>query len=103
MIPRGDSHRLHGNPTELLKRIRVSATLAVLDQLQYFYDLRSRRILFDEQGGIVMEGIHAGEVEEFHKLMELTKVWLQPSVRVNFKGVKSGQSKQRRRSNGKRR
>lgn len=86
MIQRGESHFIYDRD-ELMRLIRKPITIKVLEQLQYLYDLRERRLLCQSQGGIEMEGMEMGEVSDYLELMKLVKAWLSQPVRVNFNGT----------------
>lgn len=77
---------------ELMQRIRRPSALQVLNQIQYLFDARERRLLCKHEGGIELGGMEAMETQEYLELMRLTKLWLQPIVRVDFKGVKRGKN-----------
>lgn len=106
MISRGESHVMY-NKTEVMQRLKRPSTIEVLEQLMYFYDSHIRRKDFesrkDEPGAAAMPGFYSGEMWELNRLIDLTRNWLQPVVRVNFKGVKNVESKSRSGANGKRR
>ena len=78
MINRGNHHVLYDD-VELMKLIRDPQTLAVLKQLQQYYEARCIRKSYDGMETIAsksVEGIKQLERDEFLKLVEETRIWL---------------------------
>lgn len=80
MIERGTSHVLRSEH-ELLKRIKHPSTLRLLDQLQWFYEVKKYSELFDHPENLV--NWHQAE---WAKAMELLRTWMQAPLTVNFTG-----------------
>lgn len=98
MILRGESHVIRDR-IELMKLIKKPLTVKILEQLQYLYDMRERRLLNQSYGGIEMEGMEMGEVNDYLELMRLVKIWMSQPVRVNFGGITNGKNKSRNNAN----
>jgi hypothetical protein len=91
MILRGESHALRNN-VELMKRLKSPLTIELLAQLQEFYEVRSRRILFEKDSSVSRKTVKATEqieFEEFCHIIDLLDDWMKPPVMVNFNAKKS--------------
>ena len=82
MLFRGRSHVLF-NDYDLIARIKNPATLKVLKQLQHYYEVRTRRVSFEESGA-ELSGITVQERHELSKLLSLCSVWMRQPIRVDF-------------------
>ena len=66
---------------ELLKRIKHPSTLRLLDQLQWFYEVKQYSELFENPENLV--NWHQAE---WAKAMELLAAWMRAPVVLNFTG-----------------
>jgi hypothetical protein len=104
MINRGTHHVIFDD-VEIMKRLPKPTCLLVLRQLMWFYEERSRRILYQEAnrgvsfGKIQMDGIMSIELDEFNKLIEVCHKWLKPPLRIDFK-EKQDETRKRQCANG---
>lgn len=92
------------NPLEIMKRVRKRSTVRLLDELQFLYDLRARRLMAAQDPTAHVDSLVALEAEGYLMMMDSLRKWLQPPLTVNFsENLNEQKSKSRRRSNRKRR
>jgi len=82
VIRRGESYVLYSD-NEIRKKLRTTQSLRVLKQLQEFFEARSHREAL-ERVDCDPSGAESAEVREFHKLIEETRRWLTPPLRIVF-------------------
>ena len=87
MIYRGTSHALRDD-LEIMKRLRRPVTIQLLQQLQWFYEARSRRLLLEKEMDV--PGLDSIEIEEFRVLMDLLSKWMNPPLTLYFGTTRAG-------------
>lgn len=78
MIHRGTNHVIFSS-LEMMQRVRKPETIQLLEMLMWYYETWSRLNMVRKQNtGHGDTSIAIDQTDEFKKLMEATRIWLQP-------------------------